>query len=178
MRKLEKALMIHKDHVSAVMDVAFSPTGREFVSGSYDRTLRIFETAGGRSREVYHTKRMQRIFCVNYSADARFVLSGSDDTNVRIWKASAADNLGVVSGRQERKERFNDTVKKRFAHMPEVERVQRDKRVPKAIKKAVAIKHIQATSERRKQDNRKRHSRPEDVEIQPEKKRSVLKEFK
>ena len=178
MRKLEKALMIHKDHVSAVMDVAFSPTGREFVSGSYDRTLRIFETADGRSREVYHTKRMQRIFCVNYSADARFVLSGSDDTNVRIWKAEASDNLGVVPGRQERKERFNDTVKKRFAHMPEVKRVQKDKKVPKSIKKAVAIKHIQTTSERRKQDNRKRHSRPEDVEMQPEKKRAVLKEFK
>ena len=87
-------MLIHKDHVSAVMDVAFSPTGREFVSGSYDRTVRIFSTTGGRSRDVYHTKRMQRIFCVNYSADARFVLSGSDDTNVRIWKAEASDTLG------------------------------------------------------------------------------------
>ena len=88
-------MLIHKDHVSAVMDVAFSPTGREFVSGSYDRTVRIFSTTGGRSRDVYHTKRMQRIFCVNYSADARFVLSGSDDTNVRIWKAEASDTLGT-----------------------------------------------------------------------------------
>ena len=41
----------------------------------------------------YHTKRMQRIFCVNFSADARFVLSGSDDTNIRIWKAQAAAPL-------------------------------------------------------------------------------------
>ena len=38
----------------------------------------------------YHTRRMQRIFCVNFSADARFVLSGSDDTNIRIWKAQAS----------------------------------------------------------------------------------------
>ena len=48
MRKMEKALMIHKDHVSAVIDVAFSPTGREFVSGSYDRTIRIFGTSAPR----------------------------------------------------------------------------------------------------------------------------------
>ena len=80
MRNLERALMIHKDHVSAVMDVAFSPTGREFVSGSYDRTLRLYKTNQGRSRDVYHTKRMQRIYCVSYSSDARFVLSAVDDT--------------------------------------------------------------------------------------------------
>lgn len=63
--------MIHKDHVSAVMDVSFSPTGQEFASGSYDRTVRVFPHRSGRSREVYHTKRMQRVFCVNFSADAR-----------------------------------------------------------------------------------------------------------
>jgi WD repeat and SOF domain-containing protein 1 len=31
MRNLEKALMVHKDHVSAVMDVAFSPTGEHIL---------------------------------------------------------------------------------------------------------------------------------------------------
>lgn len=67
-----QALMIHKDHVSAVMDVSFSPTGQEFASGSYDRTVRVFPHRAGRSREVYHTKRMQRVFCVNFSADARY----------------------------------------------------------------------------------------------------------
>jgi hypothetical protein len=42
------------------MDVDYSPTGREFVAGSYDRSVRVFAYNGGRSREVYHTKRMQR----------------------------------------------------------------------------------------------------------------------
>ena len=45
------------DHVAAVMDVSFSPTGEELVSASYDRTIRIFSRAGGHSRDVYHTKR-------------------------------------------------------------------------------------------------------------------------
>ena len=38
--------------MSAVMDVDFSPTGREFVAGSYDRSVRIFSYNGGHSREV------------------------------------------------------------------------------------------------------------------------------
>ena len=103
MRNLSAPLTTHHDHVGAVLAVAYSSTGREFVSGSYDKTLRIWNVGSVRSREVYiqnewimsryHTKRMQRIFCVNFSADGRFVLSGSDDTNIRIWKAKASAPL-------------------------------------------------------------------------------------
>ena len=78
------------------MDIAYSPTGREFATGSYDRTVRVFRIGEGRSREVYHTSRMQRVFTVNYSADARYVISGSDDTNLRLWKANASDPLTRV----------------------------------------------------------------------------------
>eukprot|EP00607_Mallomonas_marina_P010218 CAMPEP_0182421404 /NCGR_PEP_ID=MMETSP1167-20130531/6782_1 /TAXON_ID=2988 /ORGANISM="Mallomonas Sp, Strain CCMP3275" /LENGTH=329 /DNA_ID=CAMNT_0024598511 /DNA_START=86 /DNA_END=1072 /DNA_ORIENTATION=+ len=85
MRNLNTALKIHKDHVGAVMSVAYSPIGREFATGSYDRTIRLFRTTEGRSREIYHTKRMQKVFSVCYSSDAKYVLSGSDDTNIRIW---------------------------------------------------------------------------------------------
>ena len=41
-----------QDFTSAVMDVDYSPTGREFVAGSYDRSLRIFGHTGGHSREA------------------------------------------------------------------------------------------------------------------------------
>ena len=85
------------DHVEAVMDVDYSPTGREFVSGSYDKTIRIFEVNKGRSREVYHTKRMQRISSIAWSLDSKYILSGSDEMNIRVWKARASEKLGVVS---------------------------------------------------------------------------------
>ena len=50
MRRLDMPINIHMDHVSAVLDVDYSPTGREFVSGSYDKTVRIFPVDKGRSR--------------------------------------------------------------------------------------------------------------------------------
>jgi WD40 repeat protein len=63
MRKLDQATCVHMDHVGAVLDIDYSPTGQEFVSGSYDRTLRIFPRSGlagaGHAREIYHTRRMQ-----------------------------------------------------------------------------------------------------------------------
>ena len=178
MRNLEKALMVHKDHVSAVMDVAFSPTGREFVSGGYDRTIRIFNTNSGRSREMYHTKRMQRIFSVNYSSDAQYILSGSDDTNIRVWKSQASQSLGIDAGREDRKKLYLGALKKRFSHMPEIKRIKNDHRAPKAIKKQRSLKHIQLMSEHRKQDNRKNHTKQEDSTIAPERKRVVVRELK
>lgn len=89
MRKFEEARKIHKGHIGAVLCVDFAPTGREFASGSFDKTLRIFDVNQGKSREVYHTKRMQKIFAVSWSQDNQYVYSGSEETNVRVWKGVA-----------------------------------------------------------------------------------------
>ena len=85
-RRFSIGSAVLQDFVSAVMDVDYSPTGREFVAGGYDRSVRIFPYNGGHSREVYHTKRMQRVFATRFSGDATYVFSGSDDMNVRVWK--------------------------------------------------------------------------------------------
>lgn len=58
MRFLNTAKLVHKDHLNAVMDVKYSPTGREFVTGSYDKTIRIFKSDQSKSKDVYFTRRM------------------------------------------------------------------------------------------------------------------------
>jgi len=47
-------------------------------------------------REVYHTKRMQRVVAVKWSLDNKFILSASEEMNLRVWKANASAKLGVV----------------------------------------------------------------------------------
>lgn len=96
-RKLQTPVNVHMDHVEAVIDIDYSPTGKEFVSGSYDKSIRIFEANKGHSREVYHTKRMQRLTCVGWSLDNKYIISGSDEMNLRVWKAKASEKLGIVS---------------------------------------------------------------------------------
>ena len=86
-RNMSRALNVLKDHVAAVMDVQFSPTGQELVSASYDRTLRIWKRDQGHSRDIYHTKRMQRLFAARWTADSKYILSGSDDGNVCLTSA-------------------------------------------------------------------------------------------
>lgn len=171
MRKMDMALNVHKDHVSAVMDVDFSPTGREFVTGGYDRTVRLFKYNEGRSREVYHGRRMQRIFCVQYSGDARYVLSGSDDTNIRLWKSRASEKLGTVVRRQKSKAEYQTKLKERFKNLPEIKRISRHRHLPKAIFKASQLKLLVQGSRKRKEANVRRHSKAGSVPFKAERKK-------
>lgn len=58
MRALDTPVMVHMDHVSAVLDVDYSPTGREFVSASFDKSIRIFPVDKSRSRYVTTSKHL------------------------------------------------------------------------------------------------------------------------
>lgn len=40
---------------------------------------------------------MQHLTSVIWSLDNKFVLSASDEMNIRIWKANASEKLGTVS---------------------------------------------------------------------------------
>lgn len=40
---------------------------------------------------------MQHVICIKWSADNKYILSGSDEMNIRLWKANASEKLGVVS---------------------------------------------------------------------------------
>jgi len=176
MRRLGMAKSVHEDFVSAVMDVDYSPTGREFVAGSYDRTVRIFAFNGGHSREVYHTKRMQRVFAVRFSGDGSYVFSGSDDMNLRIWKANASEQQGLLLPRERRKENYGQALIKRYKELPEVKRIIRHRHLPAAIYKAKKLRRTQIDSERRKTANRIKHSAPGSVVVKPARKRKIVAE--
>ncbi|KAI8903985.1 WD40-repeat-containing domain protein [Gorgonomyces haynaldii] len=175
MRNLKIALNVAKGHVSAVMDIDYAPTGQEFVTGSYDKTIRIFNARTGVCREIYHTQRMQRAFCVKFSMDSKYVLSGSDDGNIRIWKANAAEKLGTLSNREQAHMDYTKAVKERYKEMPEIKRIDKQRRIPKAIKKATGRKRDMLDAIKRKEDNRRKHSAPGQVPHQAERKKHILK---
>lgn len=174
MRNLTRSVNVMKDHVAAVLDVDFDPTGQELVSGSYDRTVRIFRANEGHSREVYHTKRMQHVFTARFTSDSKFILSGSDDGNVRVWRTNASERVGVKSSRQKAKMEYDAALKERFKHMPEIRRIARHRHLPKVIKKAGEIKRIEIESIKRKESNVRKHSKKGSVPYQSERKKHIV----
>ncbi|XP_065058278.1 DDB1- and CUL4-associated factor 13-like [Rhopilema esculentum] len=174
MRRLNMPVNVHMDHVAAVLDVDYAPTGQEMVTGSFDKTIRIFPRDQGHSREVYHTKRMQRVFCVKFSSDSKFVLSGSDETNIRIWKANASEQLGPLAPRQRAAISYNDKLKEKFQHHPKIKRILRHRHVPAMVYKASKQKREEIKSARRKQRNVELHSKPGTFKHVPERKKNVV----
>lgn len=64
-RNLSDPRRVYMGHTNAVMDVDYSPTGTEFVSGSYDRSLRIFPVEAHRSRLIASILFEERLGCLH-----------------------------------------------------------------------------------------------------------------
>jgi len=174
MRHLKRALNVLRDHVAAVMDVHFSPTGNELVSASYDRTVRLWNRDRGHSRDIYHTKRMQRVFSCAWSADNAFVLSGSDDGDIRLWRAVASARQGIKSFAQRQKEEYDEALRKRYAHMPEIKRISRHRHVPKGVKKAREIKDEELKAIKRREENERKHTHKGKLKRRAEREKMVV----
>jgi len=166
-RNLASAFAIHVDHTDAVLDVDWSPTGRELVSASYDRTVRIFQQGKNRSRECYHIKRMQRVFSCAFSGDAQYLMCGSDEGNIRLWKTVAWAKTGVLNFRQKQSLQYSEALKKKFAHHNDVRRIARHRHLPKTIYKERMKMQTMISSRKRKERNLQAHSKPGAVEIKP-----------
>lgn len=174
MRRLDSSRVVHKDHVMAVMDLDYSPTGTEFVSGSFDKTLRIFGTEAGHSREIYHTKRMQRVFCVAWSSDAAYIMSGSDETNLRLWKASPSQKLGKLHPREKAALDYAGSLREKFKHHPQVRRIARHRHVPRLVFKQARERRVMMASRHRKTRNVALHSKPGTVSQPREKTKNIV----
>ncbi|XP_076239355.1 DDB1- and CUL4-associated factor 13 [Calliopsis andreniformis] len=175
-RKLKAPVNVHMDHTAAVIDLDYSPTGREFVSGSYDKSIRIFECSKGHSREIYHTKRMQRLTCMAWSLDNKYIVSGSDEMNIRVWKARASEKLGVLRPREKAALNYSEALKEKFAAHPQVKRIARHRQVPKHIYNAKAELRTIREKIKRKEANRRAHSRPGTVPHVSERNRPIVRQ--
>ena len=177
MRSLSSALCVHQDCVSSVTSVDFSPTGREFVAGSFDRSVRIFGARAGHARDTYTGRRMQRVSSVLYSADAAYVVSGSDDFNVRLWKARAAEQMGVRLPREKAATAYAAALVERYKHLPDVRKVAQGRRLPTPIYKAAKARRSQIDAEARKTRRRVQHSAPGSVVVKPERRKKIVAEL-
>ncbi|KAK0741055.1 WD40-repeat-containing domain protein [Schizothecium vesticola] len=173
-RNFKKAQNIHKGHVAAVMDVEFSPTGEELVTGSYDRTVRIWRRDQGQSRDIYHTKRMQRVFRTCWTMDSKYLLSGSDDGNIRLWRANASERSAVKSTRQRQALEYNQALTERYSHLPEIKRIRRHRHVPKVVKKAGEIKRDELSAIKRREENERKHSAKQFEKRKGEREKAIL----
>lgn len=79
-------------HTSAVYSIAVSPDSTEFVSGSADGTVRLWNIANGSQVHCFegHT---DEVWAVAVSPDGRTALSGGRDRTIRLWDLEKLEQL-------------------------------------------------------------------------------------
>ncbi|KAL5318069.1 hypothetical protein ACEPPN_015173 [Leptodophora sp. 'Broadleaf-Isolate-01'] len=80
-------------HTNWVSSVAFSPDGKQIVSGSGDKTVRRWDAATGQQLLPALEGHTRQVTSVAFSPDGKQIVSGSDDKTVRRWDAATGQQL-------------------------------------------------------------------------------------
>ena len=78
-------------HTDYVFGVAFSPDGQRIVSGSLDKTVRVWDAATGKEMLTLKGHR-DGVESVAFSPDGQWILSGSSGGTVKMWDAGTGQN--------------------------------------------------------------------------------------
>ena len=77
-------LLLVMEHADGVNSVSFSPDGTRIVSGSDDKTIRVWNFIAG--AEISEMRGHEKfIWSVNFSPDGHQIVSGSYDRTARVW---------------------------------------------------------------------------------------------
>lgn len=100
-----------------------------------------------------------RIFDVTYVPTADFVLSASDDGNVRIWKSKASQKLGPVSVKERNAIEYRQKLVDKWGSAGDVRSVKDRRHVPQSVHNGIKLKREMVESRRNKDDRRRKHTR-------------------
>ncbi|WP_373545430.1 NB-ARC domain-containing protein [Chamaesiphon sp.] len=87
-------LIGHQQPVSAI---AFSPDGRQLVSSSFDKTIKLWDTNSGKCVKTLLGHR-NRIWTVAFHPNGTHIASGGDDNHTKIWDLERERCIKTIVG--------------------------------------------------------------------------------
>jgi WD40 repeat protein len=88
-----------KGHSSGIRSVAISPDGGRILTGSGDKTARLWDIASGRLLREF-TGHWGEVWSVAFAPDGGHILTGSGDKAARLWNTASGRLLREFTGHQ------------------------------------------------------------------------------
>jgi WD40 repeat protein len=79
-----------------VTSVQFSPDGARIVSGSHDRTIRVWNAHDGTLVAGPFEGHTDRVTSVQFSPDGTRIVSSSHDYTIRVWDTQAVNHINTI----------------------------------------------------------------------------------
>ena len=84
-------------HTDWVKSLTFSPDGMLLISGSYDKTVKLWDIQAGGTVKTFHGH-TDSVCSVSISSDCATIASGSLDQAIRLWDVGSGECCGVTDG--------------------------------------------------------------------------------
>ena len=88
-------------HAASVNSVAYSPDGLRIVSGSTDKTVKVWDPATGKETLTLNGH-SDSVNSVSFSPDGKRIVSGSDDNTLKVWDAATGLEILTFAGHSDR----------------------------------------------------------------------------
>jgi WD40 repeat protein len=84
-------------HSGWVSSAAISPDGKYIVTGSFDKTAKVWDRQTG---QLIHTltDHSHIVFSVAVSSDGKYIVTGSGDTTAKVWNTETGQLMATLTG--------------------------------------------------------------------------------
>jgi WD40 repeat protein len=95
-------VLLQTEHSSKLITARFSPDGKQIISSSDDKTIKLWDVASGRLIRTF-SGHMKNVISLAFSPDGKQILSGEgydgiDRSSVKLWDAVSGSEIKTISG--------------------------------------------------------------------------------
>src|SRR5438552_11082267 len=88
---------VFRGHANWIFSIAFTPDGKQLVSGDRDGTIKVWDIDKGKELATF-SGHDRAVWAIAISTDGKVLASGSEDKTVKLWDLEKRKELRTIAG--------------------------------------------------------------------------------